>query len=58
MLDSKNFTLNQIAKWLGHSSIRTLISVYNNFIEENTDDFSTNFDVFVTKKVTEKIESA
>lgn len=54
MLSSNAFSLNQIAAWLGHSSIQTLISKYNNYIPSEIAKFDSKFDVFVTKKVTIK----
>jgi len=50
MLDSKAFTLNQIANWLGHSSVQTLIRHYNKFIDSEINKFESNIDVFSTKK--------
>lgn len=58
MLDSKLFSLNQIAAWLGHSSVQTLIQNYNKFIPSEIAKFDSNFDVFDTKKVTEIFRSA
>lgn len=56
MLDSKMFSLNQIASWLGHNSVQTLIRHYNKFIDSEISKFESNFDVFDTEKDTEKLE--
>lgn len=50
MLQSNEFTLNQIAYWLGHSDIRMLVSAYNNYIHSDLLKFSnTQIDVFCNK---------
>jgi len=46
MLDSKKFSLNQIASWLGHNSVQTLIRHYNKFIDSEVSKFDSDFDVF------------
>ena len=46
MLDSKKFSLNQIANWLGHNSVQTLIRHYNKFIDSEVNKFDSDFDVF------------
>lgn len=50
MITSNEFSLNQIASWLGHSNIRMLVMHYNKFISSELDKFDSNFDVFSTKK--------
>ena len=57
MLDSKKFTLNQIANWLGHNSVQTLIRHYNKFIDSEISKFESNFDVFDTQNDTQNIEA-
>lgn len=52
MLESQQFNLNQIAKWLGHSTIQTLIRRYNKFIPSENINFESNFDVFSSKNDT------
>ena len=48
MLESQNFNLNQIASWLGHSNIQTLIRSYNKFIPSENMKFDSSFNVFDT----------
>ncbi len=54
MISSNKFNLNQIACWLGHSSIQTLISKYNKYIPSEIAKFDKEFDVFDTKNVTKE----
>jgi integrase len=49
MLTNSNFSLNQIAYWLGHSNIRTLTVHYNKYISSDLDNYDTKFDVFCNK---------
>ena len=58
MITSGNFTLNQIASWLGHSNLRMLINHYNKFISSEIDNFNSNIDVFCTDKRDDSIKSA
>ena len=58
MLDSQQFSLNQIASWLGHGSVQTLIANYNKFIPSEIAKFDSNFDVFDTENVTKKTRTA
>lgn len=54
MLDSNMFSLNQIANWLGHNSVQTLIRHYNKFIDSEISKFNSDFDVFSDDLVTKK----
>lgn len=53
MIATNKFSLNQIASWLGHSNIQTLISKYNNYIPSEIAKFDSNFNVFDTKDDTQ-----
>eukprot|EP01028_Stygiella_incarcerata_P008394 TRINITY_DN36435_c0_g1_i4.p1 TRINITY_DN36435_c0_g1~~TRINITY_DN36435_c0_g1_i4.p1 ORF type:complete len:321 (+),score=-24.98 TRINITY_DN36435_c0_g1_i4:377-1339(+) len=62
MIESQQFSLNQIAAWLGHANIQTLINRYNKFIPSEIAKFDGQFDVFKgendTENVTQNITSA
>lgn len=55
MLSSNKFSLNQIAAWLGHSSIQTLITKYNSYIPSEIAKFDSQFDVFKDRNVTNEV---
>ena len=48
MIASNVFTLNQVAKWMGHSTIETLVKTYNNYIDSEVAKFDSKTDVFST----------
>ena len=54
MIASNKFSLNQIASWLGHSNIQTLISKYNNYIPSEIAKFDSKFNVFDTQNDTQQ----
>jgi integrase len=54
MIASNKFSLNQIASWLGHSNIQTLISKYNNYIPSEIAKFDSKFNVFDTENDTQQ----
>lgn len=58
MIYSNEFNLNTIAKWMGHKGINTLVSVYNNYIQDEDSNFDVKKDIFDTKNVTEKFKTA
>lgn len=58
MINNSDFTLNQIAYWLGHSNIRTLTVHYNKYITSELENYDTNFDVFCNKNCNNDIVSA
>lgn len=58
MLESQKFSLNQIASWLGHANIQTLINRYNKYIPSEIAKFDETFSLFGTEKDTQNFRSA
>lgn len=50
LLNSKEFSMNEVAEILGHSNINMLILHYNKFLKGNLDKINTKFDPFKSEK--------
>lgn len=58
MINSQQFTLNQIASWLGHSNIRMLVTTYNKYIDSELQKYDHNIDIFSDKICYSSIKKA
>lgn len=58
MISSNQFTLNQIASWLGHSNIRMLVTTYNKYIDSELQKYNTDIDIFSDKNCNKLIKKA
>jgi integrase len=58
LLNSGKFSMNEVAKILGHSTVQMLIKHYNKFLEDEISKIDTSFDVFCHENCHAKLQTA